>query len=215
MKKPLLVATLVVAAARPAWPCMVYEDYTPRARLVLGAEATGLQPWIATRNADPLNVTFIAVTRPCGEGQRCEGNVIPHELVGDYIRPSRPLAEGTRLQVMFGPKVIGDFTVHASKTPLETWRGMELGAISYDPVEGMTAVSMDAPAGLDLSETLTFVYWSRPDPANLLKNVAEVREVTSALEVRSYKRPTAGIPVQLWIVVADGNGHLTAPQKLL
>ena len=215
MKKPLLVAMLVGAAARPAWPCMGYEDYTPRARVVLGAEATGLQPWISTRNADPKNVTFIAVTKQCADGQRCEGNVIPYEIVGDYIRPSRPLADGTRLQVMFGPKVIGDFTVHASTRPLEAWQGMQLGAVSYDPVEGMTAVSMDAPAGLDLSDTLTFVYWSRPDPANPMKDVAEVREVTSALEVRTYKRPKVGVPVQLWIVVADGNGQMTAPQKLL
>lgn len=216
MKKPLLVAMLVVGAARPAWPCGGDYDYRPSARLVLSEEETGLQPWIYTRNADARNVTFIAVTKQCADGERCEGDVVGYEMVGEYVRPSKPLAEGTRLQVMFGTKVIGDFTVHAStRTTLKDWKGLQLGAVSYEPLDGVTTVGMATPDGHDISNTMTFVYWSRPDPANLMKNVAEVREGTSGLEVRTSKRPKVGKPVQLWIVMTDADGHMTAPQKIL
>ena len=102
----------------------------------------------------------------------------------------------------------------ASK-PLTAWKGMTLGSVVYEPIDGVTTISMTPPAGPEMADTLTFVYWSPPDASNPLKNVAEVREGASAFELRSYKRPKLGKPVQLWIVVADADGHMTAPQKIL
>lgn len=215
MKKPLLVALLLVAAARPAWPCGGDYDYTPRAGLVLGGEESGLQPWIFTRNADVKNVTFVAVTKQCAEGERCEGDVIDYQIVGEYVRPARPLADGTRVQVMFGPQVIGDFTVHAATKPLEDWRGLKVDAVSYEPLDGVTTVKMDTPDAQILSGTMMFVYWAQPDPANPARNLAQVQQGWAGLEVSTFKRPKVGVPVQLWIVLADGDGHMTAPQKLL
>jgi len=222
MRVVVVVAlTVLLAGTDPASACTISREASASVFQPASGKAPGHQPWISLWNVTgTISVRSVAAT--CAANTICAGTMVAVDRAGRYLRPKKPLADGTRIQISQGSKLLADTTVSSEVRILPAWSGIKLVSAKRE-AEGLCSpagpvVRLELkPVQVDLDDAIVLVYLSKPDPKKPTAKLARIislggggREV-SLFNGLGEKAWLTSIPKTVWIALADGDGHVGAP----
>lgn len=213
---------LAVAAPRPADACTVSGAPAAHAFGIPDGGPVGTQPWFSLWMVKGT-VKLTRVPDTCKAETICKGTPISFDRTGRYVRPRAALPAGSRIQLTMGTLLLADVVV--SKDPpenLPAFDGFDLVSAKVEP-EGLCSpkgpvvrlASKTKPETLK-GATLA-VYLKKPDPKKPLKNLAYMTSLSAEIAIDN---PLGGpawlkqVPKKLWVVLVDGNGHVSTPIEI-
>lgn len=217
--RALLFALALTAATPPADACSI--NGTPAAYVLSGtnAQPPGHQPFFALFRVEGA-VKMTKVDPKCAAKTICKGTDVPFERSANVIRPKQPLPDGARIQVTGGTKLLGDVTVvtGAGLTLPTDW-----GKITKTSA-GMVKEGLCSPEGPQVmlglkpagktDGTFLLVYLAKPDDKNPFTNLSTIYNLGSSMNELGVQNHLGeepwmkSVPKQLWVRVADGEGHV-------
>jgi hypothetical protein len=205
----LAVLSVVLAGVEQGDACTLSGEPSASVFQPASGKAAGHQPWISLWN---VKGNVVVKLLPAG-------TAVPVDRVGRYLRPRKPLPDGARIQVLQGSTVLADATLSTEERVLPAWSGAKLVSAKRE-AEGLCS-----PAGpvvrlrleethVDLDDAVLLVYLAKPDRKKPHAKLARIvglggggRDV-SLFNGLGEKAWLPSIPKQLWIAIADGDGHV-------
>ncbi len=219
----VVVAALSLLLVRidPASACTISREASASVFQPASGKAPGHQPWISLWNVAG-SVSLRSVAASCAANTICAGTAIAYDRIGRYLRPKKPLADGTRMQLSSGGKLLVDTTVSSEVRILPAWSGIKRGSSKREgeglcsPAGPVVRLELN-PVQVDLDDAVVLVYLSKPDRKKPTAKLARIiglggggREV-SLFNGLGEKAWLKAIPSQVWIALADGDGHVGEP----
>ena len=219
-----LVASFVVAPAEPAEACTISREPAASTFQPASGKAPGHQPWISLWNVKG-DVAVRSVTASCPPSTICAGTAVAIDRVGRYLRPKKPLSDGVRIQISQGATLLVDSTISSEERILPAWGGIKRVSAAREK-EGLCSPAGPVirlalkPTTVDLDDAVLLVYLSKPDlerPHAKLARIVSLggggREI-SLFNGLGEKAWLTGLPKQLWVAIADGDGHVGPAIKI-
>lgn len=215
MRVVVLALCLALAAADPADACTISREPSASVFQPSSGKAPGHQPWISLWN---VKGDVVVKLMPAG-------TIVPVDRVGRYLRPRKPLPDGARIHVTQGQHVLVDTTVSAEERILPAWSGIKRVSAKRE-AEGLCSpagpvVRLELkPTTVDLDDAVLLVYLAKPDLKRPHAKLARIiglggggREV-SLFNGLGEKAWLTTLPKDLWIAIADGDGHVGPAIKI-
>jgi len=213
--------SLLLVRTEPASACTISREASASVFQPASGKAPGHQPWISLWNVTGT-VSLRAVAASCAANTQCAGRAIPFDRIGRYLRPKKPLADGTRIQLSAGAKLLVDTAISSEVRILPAWNGIKLASAKRE-AEGLCSPAGPVirlklePVQVDLDDAVLLVYLSKPDPKKPAAKLARIiglggggREV-SLFNGLGEKAWLTSIPATIWVSLADGDGHVGPP----
>ena len=221
----VLAATLAaVAGSEQANACTISREPAASVFQPSSGRAPGHQPWISLWNVTG-DVTVRSVATNCAPSTICLGATVPVDRVGRYLRPKKPLPDGARIQIAQKGKLLAELTISNEERILPAWSGIKRVSAKREP-EGLCSpagpvVRLELkPTTVDLDDAVLLVYLGKPDSKRPHVKLARIvglggggREI-SLFNGLGEKAWLTGLPKNLWIAIADGDGHVGPPIKI-
>lgn len=214
----LLVAAVLLA--RPAVSDACSISGAPAAHVLEPATgaAPGRQPLIVLWQVKNKPIAVTQVPASCRPDTICKGTPVAVDRTGWYVRPKAPLPDGARIQVvMDGSKLLADKTVTTGIAPalpefevkLISAKQEKAGLCSPAGPVVRLAVKPRQPSQ---HPAWLLVYLEKPDPKQPMAKLAFVSTINGTQIELGNGLGLApwldAVPKQLWVMVADGEGHL-------
>lgn len=210
-----LVAWFVVAGVDPADACTISREPAASVFQPASGKAPGHQPWISLWNVKGAVTVKLLPS----------GTSVPVDRVGNYLRPKKPLPDGARIQISQGAKVLASVTLSSEERILPAWSGIKLVSAKREgeglcsPAGPVVRLRLE-PTTVDLDDAVLLVYLSKPDRKKPHAKLARIiglggggRDI-SMFNGLGEKAWLTGLPKQLWVAIADGDGHVGAAIKI-
>lgn len=212
----VVVATLLaVLSLESAEACTISQEPAASVFQPSSGKAPGHQPWISLWN---VKGDVIVKLMPAG-------TIVPVDRVGRYLRPKKPLPDGARIQISQGAKLLVETTVSSEERILPAWSGIKRVSVKRE-AEGLCSPAGPVvrlrlePTTVDLDDAVLLVYLSKPDPKRPHVKLARIiglggggRDI-SIFNGLGEKAWLTGLPKQLWVAIADGDGHVGPAIKI-
>jgi hypothetical protein len=224
MRILVLAAVLAVLAVERADACTISREPAASVFQPASGKAPGHQPWISLWNVKG-DVAVRSVPATCAANTICAGTVIAFERAGRYLRPKKPLADGVRIQVTQGRRLLVETTISSEERILAAWSGIKLVSAAREkeglcsPAGPVVRLRLE-PTNVDLDDAVLLVYLSKPDPKKPYAKLARIiglggggRDI-SMFNGLGEKPWLTGLPKQLWVAIADGDGHVGPAIKI-
>lgn len=217
------LAALALIAALPtpnADACSISMEPSAHVFRPTSGQPGGHRPFIALwQTKKPIVVTQVKAN--CIKDTVCKGTPVEIEQVGTFVRPKAALPDGARIQITHDGKLLDDVTIKTGASTLPAWDGVEWISAKEEK-EGLCSPAGPVvrlkvkPTKADLSDAYLLVYTAKPDAAKPLAGT--MFSMTSPeIEIgNGFGNPKlfSGVPKQLWIRLADGEGNLGPVIKL-
>jgi hypothetical protein len=215
MRIVALAILLAVLAAEPADACTISREPAASVFQPASGKAPGHQPWISLWNVKG-DVTLKLLPA---------GTIVPVDRVGNYVRPKKALPDGARIQITQGAKLLTEITLSSEERILPAWSGIKLVSAARE-AEGLCSPAGPVvrlrlePTTVDLDDAVLLVYLSKPDRKKPHAKLARIiglggggRDITM-FNGLGEKAWLTGLPKQLWVAIADGDGHVGPAIKI-
>lgn len=215
-----LLAVLLLLSSRPSTEaCSISPDPAAHVFQPASGAAPGHRPWIVLWNVKGA-VKVKVVSAKCAKDKICAGKEVAVDKTGNYLRPRADLAASARIQVTSGKRLLTDVTISADPaTELPAWDGVTLVSAKQEP-EGLCSPAGPVvrlaikPTKAKLDGTVALVYLSKPDPAQPQAKLALITGLGGSdgeLMLNNGLGQTPWlktVPTELWVMLADGDGHV-------
>jgi hypothetical protein len=218
------LVSVVVLGADPATACTISQEANASVFEPASGKAPGHQPWISLWNVKG-DVAVRSVLSTCAANTVCGGTAIAVDRIGRYVRPKKPLADGVRIQISQGGKLLGDTTVSSEVRILPAWAGIKRVSAKREgeglcsPAGPVVRLKLE-PTTVDLDDAVLLVYFAKPDPKKPHVKLARIIGLggggseISLFNGLGEKAWLTALPRQLWVAISDGDGHVGAAIKI-
>lgn len=212
MKALVVIAALLAPRISDACSISIVEARILRPT---SGDIAGVRPFIFTSVKGAEVTTVISGSCP----GLCKGKPVAVEKIGDYLRPTKPLPVGSKLQVSKDGKLL-DHAVIGKPSKLPVWDGIEWISATQEPAGKCTPAGPVVqlrvkPTTAVLVDAYLLVYLTKPDG---LGSPVDLRllEHSSDLELRNGygSSPFSGVPKTIFVRLVDGNGNAGPAIKL-
>ncbi len=224
MRILVLAAFLAVLGAGSADACTISREPAASVFQPASGKAPGHQPWISLWNVTG-DVTVRSVAANCAPSTICLGATVPVDRAGKYLRPKKPLPDGARIQVAQRGRLLAELTISNEERILPAWSGIKRVSAKRE-AEGLCSpagpvVRLELkPTTVDLDDAVLLVYLGKPDVKRPHTKLARIiglggggREL-SLFNGLGEKVWLTRLPKELWIAIADGDGHVGPAIKI-
>ena len=224
MRILLLAALLAVVDVASADACTISRDPAAAVFQPASGKAPGHQPWISLWNVKGA-VAVRLVTASCAPSTICAGTAVAVDRVGRYLRPRKPLADGVRIQISQGATLLADTRLSSEERILPAWSGIKRVSAKREkeglcsPAGPVVRLELE-PTTTDLNDAVLLVYLGKPDVKRPHVKLARIiglggggREI-SLFNGLGEKPWLSGLPKDLWVAIADGDGHVGPAIKI-
>ena len=215
MRIVALAVLLAVLAVEPADACTISREPAASVFQPASGKAPGHQPWISLWNVKgEVTVKLLPA-----------GTSVPVDRVGSYLRPKKPLPDGARIQISQGANVLASVTLSSEERILPAWNGIKLVSATREkeglcsPAGPVVRIRLE-PTTVDLDDAVLLVYLSKPDRKKPHAKLARIiglggggRDI-SMFNGLGEQAWLTGLPKQLWVAIADGDGHVGVAIKI-
>jgi hypothetical protein len=221
MRALLFALALAALTPVPAEACSV--SGVPAANVFAGmkGQPPGHQPFFSLYGVPAWGaVKMTIVDATCAAKRVCTGTDVPFDRTDRIIRPRKPLPDGARIQITSdaGKTLLADHTIVSGKgitlpadwgTIAMSWSGMVKEGLC-SPAGPSVTLSLAPKA--DADGTFLLIYLTKPDDKNPFAKLANIYlPYGTSLELHNNLVEAAWlktVPTQLWVRVADGEGHI-------
>lgn len=215
MRILVLAALLAVLDASPADACTISREPAASVFQPASGKAPGHQPWISLWNVKgDVTVKLLPA-----------GTNVPVDRVGQYLRPKKPLPDGARIRISQGAQLLVETTISSEERILPAWSGVKRVSAKREgeglcsPAGPVVRLRLE-PTTVDLDDAVLLVYLSKPDRKKPHAKLARIiglggggRDI-SMFNGLGEKAWLTGLPKQLWVAIADGDGHVGEALKI-
>jgi hypothetical protein len=218
MRVVVLAVLLAVFDTAAADACTISREPAASVFQPASGKAPGHQPWISLWNVTG-DITVRSVAANCAPSTICLGATVPVDRVGRYLRPKKPLPDGARIQIAQKGKLLAELTISSEERILPAWSGLKRVSAKREaeglcsPAGPVVRLKLE-PTNVDLDDAVLLVYFSKPDRKRPHAKLARIiglggggRDI-SLFNGLGEKAWMTGVPKQLWVAIADGDGHV-------
>lgn len=224
MRVVVLAALLAFLDVARADACTISQEPAASVFQPASGRAPGHQPWISLWNVTG-DVSVRSVAASCAPSTICLGATVPVDRVGQYLRPKKPLPDGARIQIAQKGRLLAELTISNEVRILPAWSGIKRVSAKREaeglcsPAGPVVRLKLE-PTNVDLDDAVLLVYLSKPNIKRPHAKLARIiglggggRDI-SLFNGLGEKAWLTGVPKQLWVAIADGDGHVGPAIKI-